>query len=40
MAGYNMMGEQNGQTFSFYIIFVKDLDDILRMKFLLNIENR
>ena len=33
MAEYNMPGEQDGQTYSFYVLFVKDSDGIWRIKF-------
>jgi hypothetical protein len=33
IAEYNLVGEQNGQEFSFYLVFEKDGYGIWRLKF-------
>jgi|LGVE01.1.fsa_nt_gb hypothetical protein len=33
VAKYEMWAEQDGQTYSFYILFVKDLDGVWRIQF-------
>ena len=33
LAGYNLVGEQNGQEFSFFLVFEKDGYGIWRLRF-------
>jgi hypothetical protein len=32
-AEYNVLGDQGGQTYSFYVLYIKDSDGIWRIRF-------